>query len=820
LLSKSQAAEETVLIDETSPVTTALSSIDLNSTPSQAGTADSKKPSFGRYRLISRLGRGGFGEVWEAIDVPLDRRVAIKISVFPSSEKKRAHRFLTEAKAAARLGHPNIAAVYDAGQIGQQYFIAGELIDGGDLELRYQAEKTRCNLREAAVLVRELANGLDYAHSEQIVHRDIKPKNIVVTIDGTPKIIDFGLAKLLEEQSGQTVDGTIMGTPAFMAPEQARGATAEIGPLSDQYSLGTTLYWLITGQRPFDGPYVALLTQVIHSRPPIPSSLRSGIDQRLEAICLKAMAKHPQDRYRTCSDFAKDLDRYLRDDDILASPTPLWRRTLRWMGQNPWVSAAVCLTTIGLAIGSVVTTQGAAEAARQSRMASELSRQTQGELETQNRLEMQSREALLRSEEAIARADHAKKAAQERRKAIEAVNTNLANQIEESQRLLAEKRVREERILVSIESLDAQQQRSAQAAAYKKNLEKASGLVFEGQAAEIEKTYDNAFLLFKESKLLECKQILETMPLNQRDFRWRLFATAIEFAPATLYAERLNREEPLQTESKNIQSSTWKVFVSYDNRLNPPSGKLHLDRFEFPFEIVGNLSKLADTPRFQYPSLLADNFNDLNQTLFIGESSVDMVVGSIPYRMTLVNSFFTSLETDKKLLEIQEKLELHCSSIRLELSKKKVQVNHPTNWPTENKFDWSAKFGDIREQLKTIPVNERKLRWKFYATIAINESEWFESEPLGRDFHLLPSGAFSSRGQNRSYHSIFGCDFLVVDTSRVAPKHELKTFALPRNRDIPHWLANANLLAVIAHDDTTEKSLAYRRLVMVEANSL
>lgn len=329
----------------------------------------------GRFRLDRQLGRGGFGEVWEAYDLNVGRKVAIKLPIFPLQDKKRSQRFLTEAQAAARLGHPNIVSVYDAGVLNAQHYLAIEFVAGKSLD-QVQAEKPIA-VADAAKLVLELASALAYAHDQSIIHRDIKPQNIVVAPDGTPKIVDFGLAKLIEQDSSQTVDGTIMGTPAYMAPEQARGEIQKLGPHTDQYSLGSVLYWLLTKQAPFVGPRIAIITQVISSEPVKPTSLAEGIDSRIEAICLKAMSKHPKDRYPSCHELAEDLQRYLNDEDIKAKPLSRWNRMLRLVQRNPreaMLSSAallIFLAMLALSISGLARSMVLAESASQAKLVAE-----------------------------------------------------------------------------------------------------------------------------------------------------------------------------------------------------------------------------------------------------------------------------------------------------------------------------------------------------------------------------------------------------------------------------------------------------------------
>jgi len=378
---------------------------------------------FGRYRLIKKLGRGGNGEVWEAEDSHLMRRIALKLPTFPQSDAKKAKRFMTEAKAAAQLGHPNIVAIYDAGKINQQHYLAIEYIAGQPLD-KFAIQQS-IDQRPAARLVAALARALHYAHGEGIVHRDIKPANIVLEPDGTPKIVDFGLAKRLGVESNQTVDGTVLGTPAYMSPEQARGATNDIGPHSDQYSLGVVLYWLLTHQAPFIGPTVAVISQVIHSEPIRPCKVLDGIDSKLEAICLKAMSKEPSKRYADCLEFAKDLERFLRDEDIMAKPDSIMSRAVRMAKHYPRQFALVASFAILSMLALLTTLTGVSRASALALVARSAESEAKKYLAEQKVLEQQALSNLEVADAAKARSLVALQATEEKKKELEEANEQL-----------------------------------------------------------------------------------------------------------------------------------------------------------------------------------------------------------------------------------------------------------------------------------------------------------------------------------------------------------------------------------------------------------
>lgn len=304
--------------------------------------------TLGRFELKAILGQGAFGRVYRAYDPQLDRYVALKVPTFSLEDQRRVIRFVTEARAAARLRHPNIVPTYESGKIGGQYYIAAQFVNGMPLSRRIREAPP--DFRQAMLWVRQLADALSYAHSEGIVHRDIKPDNIMLDEKLVPQIMDFGLARRTDEDAVMTTDGSIMGTPAYMSPEQARGDIALVGPASDQFSLGVVMYELLVGRRPFDGTTHAVISQVIGTEPPPPRSLCPDLPRDLEAICLKAMEKDPAQRYATAADLSADVGRWLEGAPIHARTTRLWERAWKWSKRNP----AIASLSMGLAAVAVL----------------------------------------------------------------------------------------------------------------------------------------------------------------------------------------------------------------------------------------------------------------------------------------------------------------------------------------------------------------------------------------------------------------------------------------------------------------------------------
>lgn len=307
----------------------------------------------GRFHLREVLGQGASGRVYRAFDPQLDREVALKVPLFGPSDTKRVRRFLAEAKSAARLRHPNIVPVYESGDAGGQFFIAAQFVAGQTLAQRI--ESGPIGVREAAEWVRALADALNYAHGEGIIHRDIKPENILLDGKNQPQIMDFGLAKRTSDDSSLTVDGSILGTPAYMSPEQARGNQAQIGPASDQYSLGAVLYELLTGNRPFDGPAHSVLACVLKEEPAPPCSIRPDTPRDLQAICQKAMCKEASGRYASAAELGEDLSRWLTDQPIAARPAGPIERLRRWAGREPRVAGLALAVAVILLIGAGVS---------------------------------------------------------------------------------------------------------------------------------------------------------------------------------------------------------------------------------------------------------------------------------------------------------------------------------------------------------------------------------------------------------------------------------------------------------------------------------
>jgi WD40 repeat protein len=304
----------------------------------------------GEYELLGEISRGGMGVVYRARQDKLDRLVAVKLIRAGSlAGEDDLRRFRQEAKAMAELDHPHIIPIYEIGQEDDQPYFSMKLIEGGNLTRH--VERFKHEPRTVAGLIAKVARAVHFAHQRGILHRDIKPSNILLGEHDEPYVMDFGLAKRIGPESGPaaTVPGAVMGTPAYMPPEQARVGTKSVTTAADIYSLGATLYEALTGQPPFRGDSIGeIMRQVLDQEPARPRSINPKLDRDLETICLKCLEKAPARRYGSAEALAEDLDRWLTGMPITARPVPAWERAVKWVKRRPALATLVVMLPLAL----------------------------------------------------------------------------------------------------------------------------------------------------------------------------------------------------------------------------------------------------------------------------------------------------------------------------------------------------------------------------------------------------------------------------------------------------------------------------------------
>jgi WD40 repeat protein/tRNA A-37 threonylcarbamoyl transferase component Bud32 len=313
--------------------------------------------TIGRFKILDAAGAGAFGKVYRARDPQLDRIVAIKVPRTGNlTTDEEVDRFVREGQNAAQLRHRGIVSVFDVDFHDDLPFVVSEFVAG--LTLSDRLRISRPSARDSAQICAQVADALDYAHEHGIVHRDVKPSNILIDEDGSPRIMDFGIAKRDTGEVTMTMEGQILGTPAYMSPEQADGRSHDVDGRSDVYSVGVILYEMLTGERPFRGNHRMLIHQTLHDEPKLPRSINDKVPPDLETITMKAMSKEPEKRYETADSLSDDLGRWMKGEPIQARPVGSAERLWRWCKRNPTVAGLTGIAVALLVAVAVVSTVG------------------------------------------------------------------------------------------------------------------------------------------------------------------------------------------------------------------------------------------------------------------------------------------------------------------------------------------------------------------------------------------------------------------------------------------------------------------------------
>lgn len=343
-------------------------------TPQAPSPPEPSLPTIQGYQLIEKIGEGGMGTVYKARQINANRLVALKtLKAGRFATQDDIERFRVEAEASANLDHPNIVTVHEVGESDGHSFFSMDYVEGRNLD-EIRRNKTLTG-KQAAAYAKSIAEAIHYAHQNGILHRDIKPSNILIDPSNRPIVTDFGLAKLSRGESDLTASGQLLGTPSYMSPEQASGKRDEVGPLTDVYSLGASLYALIAGRPPFVGADpIETIRQVEGSDPIPPRQLNATVPRDLEVVCLKCLEKEPKKRYASAAALALDLGRYLDGSPIEARPAGVVERTVRWCRRKPWkasVAALGAFATLLLLTLAITSTLAAQEEERLRKEAEE-----------------------------------------------------------------------------------------------------------------------------------------------------------------------------------------------------------------------------------------------------------------------------------------------------------------------------------------------------------------------------------------------------------------------------------------------------------------
>ena len=322
-------------------------SISNATTAPRAGGPPAPQPThIPGYEILDVLDQGGMGIVYRARQTELSRIVAVKMMAGAHPSGPRLSRFRTECRAIAQLHHPNLVEIFESGETDVGPYFSMELVEGGDLNAKLKSNPP--TFEESATLLESIARVVHEVHERGIIHRDLKPANILLTADGVPKVTDFGLAKLLDEESGHSRTGEVLGTLTYMAPEQIDPSLGSVESPADVYAMGAILYELLAGQPPFLATTTQLMRQIVQEDPPAPSTIRNEVPRDLDAICLKCLEKKPEERYESALELADDLRNFLEHQPIKARPAGPIRRTAKVVRRRPELRALIILAVLAV----------------------------------------------------------------------------------------------------------------------------------------------------------------------------------------------------------------------------------------------------------------------------------------------------------------------------------------------------------------------------------------------------------------------------------------------------------------------------------------